>query len=223
MSDKFIALNHNQKIISYKIAHDPGTIFKPIGSLESYGNLSEKLNEYFKDNLKLSFVTRDTVMIVTPENDVYEFKRRTNNSFERIIEGELFTNMKNAIIALSENFSTIEPLFEKSKVKGLCNKNIVEFKNGFEHMIARSIDGDVYCWGRNYMGLLGKNQLTDFLLHGPELINLPNDENTSNKIEEICCGLRHTLVRTEDGDVYSWGQNYWGQCGNFIMKLKTKV
>jgi alpha-tubulin suppressor-like RCC1 family protein len=223
MSDKFIELNHNQQIISYKSAHDPGTIFKPIGSLESYGNLSEKLNEYFKDNLKFSFVSRDTVMIVTLGDDVYEFKRTTNNSFMHIIEGELFTHMKNAIIALSESFSTIEPLVEKSKVKELCNKNIVEFKNGSEHMIARSFDGDVYCWGRNYNGLLGKNQLTDFLFHRPELINLPNDENTSNKIEEICCGLRHTIVRTEEGDVNSWGQNYWGQCGNFIMELKIKV
>jgi RCC1 and BTB domain-containing protein len=34
------------------------------------------------------------------------------------------------------------------------------------------------------------------------------------KVVDIACGSHHTLVLTEDGEVYAWGQNNCGQIGS---------
>jgi len=33
-------------------------------------------------------------------------------------------------------------------------------------------------------------------------------------IIDIYCGVEHSLVLTNDGDVYAWGRNNYGQIGN---------
>ena len=34
------------------------------------------------------------------------------------------------------------------------------------------------------------------------------------KIKEIECGMSHNLALDTKGNVYGWGYNYWGQCGD---------
>jgi hypothetical protein len=63
---------------------------------------------------------------------------------------ELFTDMKNSIIALIEDKTTCELMLEKSKVNELLEKKF-EFKNGY-HFVVPSIDANVYCWGKNWNG-----------------------------------------------------------------------
>ena len=44
----------------------------------------------------------------------------------------------------------------------------------------------------------------------PTLIN--NSENLG-KIKDIACGAKHSLILNEDGIVYAFGNNEYGQCG----------
>ena len=43
--------------------------------------------------------------------------------------------------------------------------------------------------------------------HTPQLISL------SESIVEISCGIRHTVVLTKCGELYTWGHNKYGQLG----------
>ena len=43
-------------------------------------------------------------------------------------------------------------------VKELCYKQLIDFKNSDYHVIARTSDGKVYCWGCNEWGCLGNGK-----------------------------------------------------------------
>ncbi|KAI4834919.1 cell cycle associated protein [Plasmodium brasilianum] len=42
--------------------------------------------------------------------------------------------------------------------------------------------------------------------------------NETNKITNISCGSEHTLALSENGNLYSWGSNMFGQCGQKYEK-----
>jgi hypothetical protein len=75
--------------------------------------------------MKFSFVSRDRALFVTENDEVYQFKRKSDNMYWMVRESELFTDMKNSIIALSEDKTTFKLTLEKSKVKELCDKKIL--------------------------------------------------------------------------------------------------
>ena len=77
------------------------------------------------------------------------------------------------------------------------------------HSGAVTIDGDVYTWGEGFCGQLGLGDRRPHLL--PEQVTLGGleDECVSN----MSCGCRHTLVTTDDGEVYSWGLGRFGVLG----------
>ena len=99
-----------------------------------------KLNEIFKNNIKLSFFSNLNIIIVTKEDKVYEFKKNSIN---------------NSLLIFSNNKSIIEKKINESLNEKLSNKGIIDFKNSCCHTIARTYDGKLYCWGKNYFGLLG--------------------------------------------------------------------
>lgn len=35
---------------------------------------------------------------------------------------------------------------------------------------------------------------------------------------EVACGHAHTALRTENGDVYTWGNGYYGQLGHGTLQ-----
>lgn len=77
------------------------------------------------------------------------------------------------------------------------------------HSGAVTINGDVYTWGEGFCGQLGLGDRRPHLL--PEQVTLGGleDECVSN----ISCGCRHTLVTTEEGEVFSWGLGRFGVLG----------
>lgn len=77
------------------------------------------------------------------------------------------------------------------------------------HSGAVTIDGDVYTWGEGFCGQLGLGDRRPHLL--PEQVTLGGleDECVSN----MSCGCRHTLITTEEGEVFSWGLGRFGVLG----------
>jgi alpha-tubulin suppressor-like RCC1 family protein len=133
------------------------------------------------------YENKKNVFIVTNDDKVFAFG---NNDF-----GDLGFGNNNKVNELTIN-------------EELCHKQIIDFKNSSKHVIARTIDGKVYCWGYNEFGYLG-NGKTDWETYSPEL-----NEYLSNKyINDICCGSGHTLVLTNIGEVYAWGWNEFGPIG----------
>ena len=38
------------------------------------------------------------------------------------------------------------------------------------------------------------------------------------RVKDVCCGRDHNLIIDENGNIWSWGYNYYGQCGNNTTK-----
>ena len=67
--------------------------------------------------------------------------------------------------------------------------------------------GMAYSWGRGEFGALGHSDLKDKIM--PRVL----DELRGVRLVDAACGTGHTLVVSEEGDVWSWGWNSKGQCG----------
>ncbi len=107
-------------------------------------------------------------------------------------------------LALGHQNQTDEPTL----VLELCNKMIINLAHGLRHVIALTKSSQVYCWGRNDFGQLGIGN-RDNDSHKPKRIKFFDDKFA----KDICCGEHHSLVLTENGEVYAWGRNDCGQLG----------
>jgi hypothetical protein len=85
-------------------------------------------------------------------------------------------------------------------------------------------DGEVWSWGANWHGQLGIGQLPVWdpdleVLEGPESsptpvpVLDPSGEQPLAGVKAIAAGDSHSLALTEDGEVWSWGGNGYGQLG----------
>lgn len=80
---------------------------------------------------------------------------------------------------------------------------------GLWHTVCISSDGDVYSFGGNQFGQLGTG--ADQAETLPRLLDAPSVENANAKV--VSCGARHSAIVSEDGKVFCWGWNKYGQLG----------
>uniref|UniRef100_A0AAY4DYJ1 HECT domain-containing protein n=1 Tax=Denticeps clupeoides TaxID=299321 RepID=A0AAY4DYJ1_9TELE len=94
------------------------------------------------------------------------------------------------------------------QVVALDAQNIVAVSCGEAHTLALNDKGQVFAWGLASDGQLG-------LITSEECIRVPrNIKSLSNVcIVQVACGYRHSLALAKGGQVFSWGQNKFGQLG----------
>lgn len=79
--------------------------------------------------------------------------------------------------------------------------------SGQFHALGITTEGELYAWGRNNYGQLG-NGTTSFTP-----ILSPVKLTESNDWKEISCGSGYSLAINNNGELYVWGQNNYGQLG----------
>lgn len=93
-------------------------------------------------------------------------------------------------------------------------KKIIAIAAGDQHTLAVDIEGNVWAWGRNVYGQLGRNS-TDSNNAVPNLVQASAENNSSfTEIVAVAGGLEHSVALKSDGTVFSWGRNTYGQLGN---------
>jgi tRNA A-37 threonylcarbamoyl transferase component Bud32 len=153
------------------------------------------LKEYFKDDIKIAFKTVDQVFIITKEDVFYKI--------------DLYENEFSSFVSTKK-----DSIIKKMIFKQLCNIKIIKLTSGFKHFIARTIDHKVYIWGDNHWGQRGNGKKYEDL-KVPEV----NEFLLGFNIIAVECGSSHSLALTQNGQIYAWGLNSYGQIGCYNNKL----
>lgn len=103
-------------------------------------------------------------------------------------------------------------------VEALDGIRIISIASGGWHAAAVSDIGDLYIWGWNESGQLGLPCAANSK-QKPEVIvacqSIPRLVEFSSEIVVtlVSCGSRHTAILTDEGTVWTWGWNGYGQLG----------
>lgn len=98
----------------------------------------------------------------------------------------------------------------------LTHNKVVSISCGHNHSMAITNYGEVYGWGDNGVGQLGRNSYSNYA--APELVK----QLVGVVITKVVCGYAHTLALSDEGGLYAWGSNGYGQLG-LGDKLETSV
>ena len=94
----------------------------------------------------------------------------------------------------------------------MAGKVIVQLAAGNSQSMALASDGTVYTWGWNQYGQLGNGTTTNSRI--PVAVVTTGTPLAGKTISQIAAGNAHALAMTDDGAIYSWGWNQYGQLGN---------
>ncbi|KAL6074816.1 Ultraviolet-B receptor uvr8 [Balamuthia mandrillaris] len=119
---------------------------------------------------------------------------------------------------------------EQSEDESLLEPSVLECSCGVWHSAAILKDGSLWTWGYNSFGQVDftfffRYPIVCFFLSGcyklgtgdtqgsckPSRVTIRHQETL--KVGAIRCGHRHTMAQSDNGDVYCWGWNKYGQCG----------
>ena len=105
--------------------------------------------------------------------------------------------------------------FTPKQVGGsLLNKKVVKVSSGLDHSIAITDSGKIYSFGstkQGQTGIISNYNSEEQITKQPVLIK--SQIIKDKKIIDGCCGSQHTLLLTEDGQVYSFGGGSYGKLG----------
>lgn len=93
-------------------------------------------------------------------------------------------------------------------IEGLHGLKIVGISSGDRHSAAITNTGAVYTWGCGSDGQCGHGGYNDVVR--PKLV----DQLAGKFVVDVKCGHNFTMVMTCDDEVYTWGNNTYGQLGN---------
>jgi regulator of chromosome condensation len=88
-------------------------------------------------------------------------------------------------------------------------KNVVQIAGGANHVVALQKNGTVYCWGAGQQNQLGRRILERRAVNSLK----PTAITNLKKIGYVGAGAYSSFAVKENGDVYSWGLNNFGQTG----------
>ena len=97
------------------------------------------------------------------------------------------------------------------------------------HSMAIDEQGRLYTWGSNCFGQLGNGKRTSFNfktykttknadIYTPTRLDLKPEK----RFVHVAAGAMHSLALTDDGMLYAWGNNYYGQLGISTQAIQTK-
>ena len=85
---------------------------------------------------------------------------------------------------------------------------VVDLDAGERHACTVTTEGEVFCWGANDHGQLGRDTGHASAFAG--LVDLPDGVRALG----VATGANHTCIHDQRGDVWCWGSNLKGQLGS---------
>ncbi|MDZ7815266.1 MAG: hypothetical protein U5N86_04440 [Planctomycetota bacterium] len=96
-----------------------------------------------------------------------------------------------------------------SKPEGMGH--VLAISAGGSHNLALCEDGSLWAWGLNYSGQVGNGKGIDSKEPLPVRVSKPEG---MGDVLAISAGSAYSLALCEDGSLWAWGNNWFGQLGN---------
>ena len=151
---------------------------------------------------------------ILSSNDLQEFLKSDIKCFYKSndLEFLVLNNDKVLVSGMDDHgklgLGYVKECLKYTEIPELSDKKIECFFNGNDCMFAKSEINEIYSWGMNYWGQLGRGHesgMFDYLKPGK--IDFFDDKN----IIEITINFDHCLAISSNGNVYGWGYNNQGQ------------
>jgi alpha-tubulin suppressor-like RCC1 family protein len=140
-----------------------------------------------------------------------------SHSFALSESGKLFAwgSNKCGQLGLGDKIYRSEPI----QISGLRLESITEISSGSLHSMALTSSGQVFIWGFNNWensnnGKINEMNNNNKNSSSPYLLNVENNNGKVAVIKKIVCGSHHSVLLSEERDIYTFGQNYCSQLGN---------
>jgi hypothetical protein len=194
--------------------------------------LFNKLNDYFKNNIRISLIFEEILIIITKEDLFYcidinnenipSFIINNDNSVieSMIIKDLCYKHINDLYIfgryfgpkycfARNNEYNIYYYDFKYGVMKEyVSEEKIVDMCCGFEHSILLTQSGKVYEYLVNRYERYNSEKYIHF-----KLKSFMNYSFKNEKIVRISCGFGHSLALTESGRIFGWGSNGLGQLG----------
>jgi alpha-tubulin suppressor-like RCC1 family protein len=206
-------------LISSETYNDTKGTFPRRGLVYGWGdNLVGQIGLGFAGPSPFNYNISSPAVLICPTEEVYLFDRRVD---ERPIVGLPLT---------WPNTDWIVPTcIVNQDVKGVLNgewevntfvqynpfmyENVVQVVSGSFHSLAVTDKGDLYAWGWNTDNQLGQGPVeTRASIPYPTAVFFFRRKINANVVR-LAAGFAHSAAVTEDGDLYTWGNNKYGQLG----------
>ena len=114
-------------------------------------------------------------------------------------------------------------------VGAFTDVRVVRVACGARYTSAITEQGEVWSWGEGRMGQLGiGKQVTRQTRPTLAIATTTPDGNSvhglplshKSRFVDVTCGWQHTIVATEDGMLYGWGSNLFGQLGLYEREIE---
>lgn len=191
----------------------------------TYFSLGE--NKYLTKPVLYELSNPELIIKVSFEFKYFNILSSSNNVY-RIRKGHHFNNdcklkdisLENSVIDISSGQNHTIFLTKNNRIIGigdnkynqivninLENTSISKLLSGWKHNGYLSDIGCVYLWGRNNYGQIGSQEFS-------ETVKSPLQLNCDDKIIDFQLGSEHGICLSSNKNVYTWGWNEHGNCGN---------
>lgn len=145
---------------------------------------------------------------------VYIFSQAAAEVIFTTTDDEVYSMGTNAsgCLGVGDTQSSLVP----RSVEVLNGRKVIDIAAGAgPHVLVLTQEGEVYSWGHNSYMQLGNGGSSPGLT--PTILS----RNLNRKVVAISCGSHHSMVLTDDGEVYAWGYNNCGQIGSGSTSNQT--
>ena len=152
-------------------------------------------------------INRDTPVQVTGISDIVDFAAGGRHSLVLKRDGTVWGWGANDQGQLGTGTTDQGPVMTPVQVSGLTD--VVAIVAGNIHSLALKKDGTVWAWGFNFYGELGNNTPEAYYLS-----TIPVQVLGLTTVKTIVSGGHHSFAILNNGAVWAWGQNNYGQIGD---------
>jgi alpha-tubulin suppressor-like RCC1 family protein len=99
-------------------------------------------------------------------------------------------------------------------ITALSGRGIRQICCGYYHSMAITMMGDLFVWGCNNYSQLGTGNVAPLRL--PTQLQFENNA----RFVQVAAGGFHSFVLTDQGEVYGWGNNQYGQLGTGDTEIR---